>query len=394
MQGTKRQKSPGVWEIRVYVGRDPISGKKKQISRTVHGPAKVADAALRDLVESLAPGRADGLGVTFSQLLDRWLAECERMELSPTTMRNYRSQVKNVLRPRLGKVEVSRLTAKHLDDLYGAMRSAGKAPKTIRNLHATISSALHQAERWGWVRQNVAELSKPPRVTQRRLGPPTIEVVKSLISAAEDRDPNLAPLLMLAALTGMRRGELCALRWSDIRTDSGQLEVTRSIVVVPGGVAEKSTKTDRERHVALDDVGMAVLQLHRTHVEDLASIVRCAVLPTSFVFSPEPDGSAPYRPDTVTSFFIAVRDGLGLRDVRLHDLRHFTATQLIGAGVDVRTVAGRLGHSDPSLTLRTYAHVLEERDREAANVMGRVLTTSRVAEARGDTTTEPPSGRR
>jgi integrase len=315
----------------------------------------------------------DGLGVTFSQLLDRWLSECERMELSPTTMRTYRTQVKNVLRPRLGKLEVNRLTAKHLDDLYGVMRSTGKAPKTIRNLHATVSSALHQAERWGWVRQNVAELSKPPRVAQRRLKPPSVDVVKSIIEAAEQRDSNLAPLLMLAALTGMRRGELCALRWSDIRMDTGQLEVSRSVVVVPGGVTEKSTKTDKERHVALDEVGMAVLRLHRTHVESLASIVKCTILPMSFVFSPEPDGSVPYRPDTVTSFFIRVRDGIGIKGVRLHDLRHFTATQLIGAGVDIRTVAGRLGHSDPSLTLRTYAHVLEERDRSAAAVMGRVL---------------------
>ena len=122
MQGTKRQKTPGVWEVRVYVGRDPVSGKKRQISRTVHGPAKAADAVLRDLIGSLAPGRADGLGVTFSQLLDRWLNECERMELSPTTMRTYRSQVKSTLRPRLGSVQVSRLTAKHLDDLYGVMK--------------------------------------------------------------------------------------------------------------------------------------------------------------------------------------------------------------------------------------------------------------------------------
>ena len=78
----------------------------------------------------------------------------------------------------------------------------------------------------------------------------------------------------------------------------------------------------------------------------------------------------------MTGFFIRVRDGLGLKDVRLHDLRHFTATQLIGAGVDVRTVAGRLGHSDPSLTLRVYSHVIEERDRAAAAILGRVLGPS------------------
>ena len=93
-----------------------------------------------------------------------------------------------------------------------------------------------------------------------------------------------------------------------------------------------------------------------------------------FVFSPYVDGSKPFRPDNVTGFFVRVRDSLGLTNVRLHDLRHFTATQLIGANVDIRTVAGRLGHADPSVTLRVYSHVIEERDRAAAEVMGRVLT--------------------
>ena len=228
MRGSKRQRSPGVWELRVYVGQDPASGTEKTLSRTFKGSAREADGALRALIEAQSPNRADGLGVTFGQLLDRWLAECERMELSPTTMRSYRSQVERVLRPRLGGIHVNRLTAKHLDDLYGAMREDGKAPKTIRNLHATVSSALHQAERWGWVRKNVAELSKPPRIAQRRLRPPSVEAVRSIIEAAEVRDPRLAPLLMLAVLTGMRRGELCALRWADVRDGARQLEVSRS----------------------------------------------------------------------------------------------------------------------------------------------------------------------
>ena len=93
----------------------------------------------------------------------------------------------------------------------------------------------------------------------------------------------------------------------------------------------------------------------------------------AFVFSPYVEAMTPFGPDNVTGFFVRVRDSLGLKSVRLRDLRHFTAPQLIGAGVDVRTVAGRLGHSDASLTLRVYAHVIEERDRAAAAIMGRVL---------------------
>jgi integrase len=232
------------------------------------------------------------------------------------------------------------------------------------------------------VRTNIAEQAKPPRVSQRRVKAPSVDVVRAVIEAAEDRDPRLAALLMLGALTGMRRGELCALRWSDIDLERGDMEVSRSVIVVPGGLSEKSTKTDRSRAVALDEVGVALLTQYRARVDEWASEARTEVADDAFVFSPHIDGATPFRPDNVTGFFIRVRDGLGLKDVRLHDLRHFTATQLIGAGVDVRTVAGRLGHSDPSLTLRVYSHVIEERDRAAAAILGRVLGPAR----------QPPAG--
>lgn len=378
MRGTKRKRQNGVWELRVYVGRDPVSGNPRQISRTFHGGSRAADEALRDLVDKFGEGRPDGLGATFGQLLDKWLEESERMDLSPTTMRTYRAQVEQIIRPRLGKIVLTRLTPKHLDDLYRHMKEEERSPKTIRNYHAIISSALHQGVRWEWVRENVAEKAKPPRVPQRRVTAPSVEAVRLVIEAAEARDPRLAPLLMLAALTGMRRGELCALRWTDVDFERCELDVSRSVVVVPGGLAEKSTKTGRFRIVALDEVGMALLMLHKANVEDWAQQAEVTVPEDAYVFSHLLDGSKPFRPDNVTGFFTRVRDSLGLNDVRLHDLRHFTATQLIGAGVDVRTVAGRLGHSDPSVTLRVYSHALEERDRAAAEIMGRVLSPKKV----------------
>jgi integrase len=373
VQGSKRKLKVGVWELRGELGVDPMTGKRKQFSETFHGSAREADQRLRDLIDQQAPSRSDGVGITFGQLLDQWLEECERMDLSPTTLRTYRSQIERTIRPSLGKVTLTRLTAKNLDALYGAMKDAGKSPKTIRNHHAIISAALHQAVRWGWVRSNVAELAKPPRVSQKRVDAPSLDVVRRVIEAAERRDPRLAPLLMLAALTGMRRGELCALRWSDVDLDAGSLNVSRGVVVVPNGLAEKATKSDRARIVALDPVGIALLSQHRSRAAQWMSEEGAELAANAFVFSPYDEATKPFRPDNVTSFFIRVRNEVGAPTVRLHDLRHFTATQLIGAGVDVRTVAGRLGHSDPSVTLRVYSHALEERDRAAAAVIGNIL---------------------
>jgi integrase len=183
---------------------------------------------------------------------------------------------------------------------------------------------------------------------------------------------------MLAALTGMRRGELCAHRWSDVDLKLGALEVSRSVVVVVGGVAEMTTKTDRSLPVALDAVGVALMQrYHKQVLGWLKDAGGKSLPPDAFVSSPVVDSLIPFHPDNVTSFCIRVRDEVGAPNVRLHDLRHFTATQLIGAGVDVRTVAGRLGNSDPSLTLRIYSLALEERDRAAATIMGNVLSAKR-----------------
>ena len=380
MRGSKRKLKEGVWELRVSLGKDPISGKYKQLSKTFHGSARAADEALRDLIDRQVPLRTDGHRVTVSQLLTRWLQEGERLDLSPTTLRTYEAQIDSTIRPALGTVQLTKLTTKHLDDLYGAMKKKGLSPKTIRNHHAILSSSLHQAERWGWVRLNVADHAKPPRVVPRKVSAPSVEEVQSIIRAAEDRDPRLAPLLMLGALTGLRRGELCALRWTDVRLDVGDLIVARSVVVAKAGLAEKSTKTGRERRVALDRVAVLLIKAHRRQVEKWARQAEVSLAEDSFVFSPYVDGSKPFRPDNVTGFFMRVRDSLGLT-VRLHDLRHFTATQLIGANVDIRTVAGRLGHSDPSLTLRVYSHAIEQRDRAAAEVMGRVLSPPRKAKA-------------
>jgi integrase len=372
MRGSKREIKRGIWELRVSLGKDPVTQKYRVQSKTFHGTARAADQALRDIIDRMA-AHADGGEATFSQLLDHWLEECERMDLSPTTLRTYRSQISLTIRPRLGKVKLNQLTVKHLDDLYGALKDLGKSPKTIRNHHAIISAALHQGVRWGWIRVNAAEMAKPPRVAQRRVNAPTVEVVRQVIEEAESRDPRLAPLLMLAALTGMRRGELCALRWTDLDLQLGTLDVSRSVVVVPGGLAEKSTKSDRSRKFALDSVGVALLTEHHARVVAWARQAGAELPANAFVFSPLVESLTPFRPDNVTSFFIRVRDAVGAPDVRLHDLRHFTATQLIGAGVDVRTVAGRLGHSDPSMTLRVYSHSIEDRDRAAAAIIGQLL---------------------
>jgi hypothetical protein len=108
VRGTKRKRSEGVWELRVYLGRDPEMGNPRQISRSFRGSSRDADAPLRDLVDKYGEGRPDGFGATFGQLLDKWLEDCERMELAPTTIRTHKAQIKQTIRPQLGKTMLNR----------------------------------------------------------------------------------------------------------------------------------------------------------------------------------------------------------------------------------------------------------------------------------------------
>jgi integrase len=197
-----------------------------------------------------------------------------------------------------------------------------------------------------------------------------------LIDLAAERDAALAAFLFLAAVTGARRSELVALRWAEVDLKRGVVEIRRGVVLGRDGIVGKGTKTHAVRRVALDPAAVRHLLAHRERSERVATMCGTILDGSAFVFSHEPDGSRPWRPDVVTHAFGRLRDRAGLPNVRLHDLRHFVATRLLASGVDVRTVAGRLGHRNTATMLSLYSHFLEEADREAAVLMGRLVRGS------------------
>ena len=171
----------------------------------------------------------------MGDLLDRWLAHCESKNLSPTTMRKYHSIAEMVVRPELGHVRLSKLTAGHLDRLYAKLTAKGNEPTTVRHVHALIGAALHSAERWDLVDRNVTRRADPPPVRPAQIVAPSPAEVQAILTATDELEPGLATLLLLGALTGARRGELCALRWSDLDTTATTLTIARSVYETAGG---------------------------------------------------------------------------------------------------------------------------------------------------------------
>ncbi|HVX20864.1 MAG TPA: site-specific integrase [Acidimicrobiales bacterium] len=382
MAGSMKERSPGVWRLRVFTGRDPRTGHPQQLHETFRGTEAAAKKRLAKLVTQVDEGKFDRTKATVSQLLDRWLANIEG-ERSPTTIRDYRGAIEHAIRPAIGAMKLAKLGPDNLDAWYqywlaeeirpaaGDAPAAFRTPTTVRKYHAIISAALQQALKWGWVGENVAKRASPPSARRQHLTIPTPEELQAMVRAGEAKEPSLGTAIALAALTGARRGELCALRWTDVAL--GRLTIGRSIIVTKGKIIEGPTKTHQVRVIALDALADGVLAARRQQVEDIARRAEAALQSDGFILSPRADGARPMLPDTLTHWFGDLMEDMEF-PYHLHQLRHFSVTTALGAGVDVRTVAARHGHADARMTLQVYAHAIGASDQQAAEALGRALT--------------------
>ena len=187
----------------------------------------------------------------------------------------------------------------------------------------------------------------------------------SLIDAARAVNRSLPVFLRLAAVSGARRGELCALQWQHVDFQRHTLHIAGQVVHNAVGPVQRPTKTHTERRLTLDRVTLA-------EIRELAASDR-RIEPDRFLFSHDRDGLTPWRPDYVTLAFARLADQLGIAKIRLHDLRHFAATTMLLNGIDVRTAAGRLGHARASTTLDIYAHYTQPADQRASATLANSL---------------------
>ena len=377
-RGTKTEYKPGYWRLRVYVGDDPSTGKPIQRSRNVRGGVRVAERELSKFIAELERGEAStgpALRQTVGELLDTWL-EFITPQRSPTSIRGYRDKV-NRWKRAIGAMPVSKLTPKDLDLLYARWLAEGLSPTTVRHLHRVLAVALKQAQRWGQVQRCVTDLATPPAAVLREVGDLDPAVWQAVILDLKEREPVTAMAVLLAGITGARRGELCGLRWTDIHWDRRMLVIARSIrhdvdkrqlVVAP-------TKTGRVRRLSLDARTLELLAVYRRRAAGWAADAGTELSDDGFVLTLDPSGVSPLKPDTITAGFTRATRRVGAK-LRFHDLRHMSASLLIAGGTDVRTVAQRLGHADASTTLRIYAHAFEAQDRQAAEVLGALLPTA------------------
>lgn len=356
---TIREKRPGVWEVRVFLGRD-AQGRPRQASRAVRGTKRDAQKAAAALTVRPPPASERR---TVSDALDAWLG-VNRPTWAATTQRDQAGRVAAVKQDAIARMRVERVTVSDVELWHAHLRSEGVGEAAIRNRHLVLRAALSQALRWEWITANPAASARlrAPKVKPR--GGMSAEDVRSVLTAAHENDPSAELALRLAAVTGARRAELAALRWDDLRDGrllfDGAIEVIRS-KGEPPALQDAAAKTANQRLVSLDAETVALIEKLRDE--------RSQFGPWMFSI-----GEAPPNPDRIGYWWSQARLLAGIDPSwRLHDLRHWSATVGISHGHDVRTVAGRLGHANPAMTLKVYAHAVAAADQGVAGTIGQVL---------------------
>jgi integrase len=386
----------GSLRVTVYAGVDPLTKRRHYLREIISaGPTANADAekARRRLVVQVDEQRSPRTAATVGQLLDQHF---ELLEVDPGTLGTYRSLATSHIVPLIGNVKVGALRAAIFDSFYAELRRCRAhcdrrpyldhrtdrphecdhrcgphicrplAKSTIRQIHVILSGSLKRAVRWRWLATNPIEHAEAPQQPAANPQPPSAEEAAAILNEAWT-DPDWAVLIWLTMVTGFRRGELCALRWLHLDVVGGVLTVARSISQ-PGTVTrEKDTKTHQARRIALDPETIALLTGHRQLCTERATQLGVELAADAFMFSLSPDGSTHLKPRTVGQRYSRLAKRLGIK-TSIHKLRHYSATELIAAGVDVRTVAGRLGHGGGgTTTLRVYAAWVSEADQRASS---------------------------
>ena len=374
-----RERSPGVWELVVESGRDPVTGRRRQRSRTFHGTLRQAKLARAELLVEASHGQHDGTNATVGDLFEEWILELERKGRSPNTIHCYRRTYRRNIEPTLGKVRVTKVTTKTLTDLYREHQARGLKPRSVYQIHACLSSMFTQACRWGWRDSSPAQWAEPPAIPNPAPVVPTPADVRKLAEEARrSRRPEYETVILLLAVTGLRRAELCGLRLGrDVDLDGQVLRVGWSIAALPGRpIEEIPTKNRRVRHVALDDGAVAMLASHVETMRSRASAVGAELRPDAYLFSDSPDGSEPWKPDSVTQYFVRLRERCGLGHLDLHSLRKFMETYGQDLGFSAAQVAMRAGH-DPSVAAKHYTGNVADADRALAAAVASLVGAGR-----------------
>jgi integrase len=366
MRGTISKRGKNSWRVKYDLPRD--HGIRRQRYGTVRGTYKDAQRELTRLLSTVDAGtHVDPSRMSLAEYLHTWFEGAPKV--SPKTAERYRELADKQIVPHLGALKLQGLRPEHIEQWHGTLLEVGLAPRTVGHAHRLLSRVLGYAVENGTIARNVAAIRKPPKAEERE-----IEILNSDQIAevrAKLAGHSLLPIVELALATGLRRGELLALQWTDVDLDRGVLRVERSLEETRTGLRMKPPKTKRgRRNIGLPADAVTMLREHRKRQIELRLALGQGGPPV-LVFSTV-EGE-PLSPDNLSRDWCRVRAAKKLPPVSFHALRHTHVSVLIRAGVDILTISRRIGHSKAAVTLDTYGHLIEGADAAAAKAIEGML---------------------
>ena len=362
-----QRESDGRWVSSVTVAP---GGKRKYIyGKTRKDVAEKLKIALRDQQQGL-PVAIERQ--TVGQFLEHWIADVVRPSVRPKTHHSYSQVLRLYLKPALGHHQLAKLAPQHVQTMMNNMRARGQSPRTVQYARDVLRQALNQALKWGIVVRNVATLVDPPRSDSQPVSPLSAAEARSFLEHVKSQDSRLWPLIATALMTGLRQAELLGLRWSDVDLEGGTLRVAQTLQRVDGEWQYGEPKSKRSRRTLHLPTGVAsALQAQqlRQYEEQLLAGDRWqnwGLVFTSTV-------GTPLEPSNLNSRLHSLLEDAQLPQQGIHKLRHCFASLLIAEGVSPRVVMEMLGHSQISLTMNTYAHVMPTMLEDAARAVDAVF---------------------
>ena len=372
-EGSIRKRSDGRWEGRYTAGYDSETGKriiKNVLGKTqaeVKGKLKAAvkQAQQVDMI------RTDDY--TVASWLWTWYELYSKPNVRPSTAEYYRRSIEQHVVPRIGDIKLNRLTSRDIQKLYRDLQENGRLREvqrsknpglsnaTVRGIHMMLHNALDRAVKERLILRNPTEDCIIPKLVKQEMKILHPEDMGAYLQAADNR--GVLPMFYLELVSGLRKGELVALLWSDLDPESCTISVSKQAAVRSGEITVSRPKTETSvRRVSIPHEAVELLiREHEKHPDN------------PYMF-PSPKTGGMYYPDSIVNLHKKILKDAGLEHIRFHDLRHTFATTALQNGVDVKTVSTMLGHYDAGFTLRTYTHATRQKQDEAARAIGSFMT--------------------
>lgn len=369
------------WVAEAFIGYDPKTGKPKRKAFYFRTRAEAA-AKLHEILPKIKNGTySEPSKQLFADWLDSWLNNYMKPSLRATTWESYFYLINKHIKPTLGHLRLNQITTAHLQKLYNEKqkdgsradgKEGGLSARTVRYIHVVIHGALEQAKKEGTILINPSDNVKLPREQKKEIKYFSIDDISKFIEAAQET--SWFPAYFLELATGLRRGELLALRWKDIDLEHGTVTVNQNLVRVKGGLKFQEPKTKlANRTISIPPKVTDELKSHRKRQAEAKLLAGAAYEDQDLVFCNELGG--PSCPRAISRHFERLLKKAGLPQITFHGLRHTYATMSLQQGVDIKTTQENLGHYKAAFTLDVYSNVTAKMKQEATDKIGNLLAS-------------------